>query len=596
MNCNVRPIAGILILAIMIGLATPLTGAAQERPNVLLIMADDQGWGDVTMHGNDVIETPTMDALAKSGAQFDRFYACPMCGPTRAALLTGRWNLRSGASWVSHGKEIVRLDEVTIGDVFSQAGYATGAFGKWHNGEYGPYHPNHRGFDEFLGFCRGAWENYFDARIEHNRHPIQTKGYITDVLTDAAIRFIETNRDRPFLCYLPYNAPHHPFQVPQKYFDKYIQRTDNEKMATVFGMVENIDDNLARLLAKLDELGIADNTIVIYTSDNGPAQPRYNGGMRGIKASVDEGGTRVPMFVRYPGHVQPGTSVKPIASHIDLLPTLAKWCDIPLAKKKPIDGKDLTPLLEGGDVSWPDRMIFAHQNRFGETMMTPGSVRTEQYRLVHRGPQGEAYELYDMMTDPNQTMDVADDRPKVTRRLMTAYEAWYREVTATGTDPPPLPVGFEPSDETSLQAEDATLSDGLKFYRKQGWAHDSIINWSSPEDSVTWTIDGRHEGIYDLTLMIGCDPQDLGATVTVSVGNQSVMATLTTAHDPLPSTEKGKERNAIWTSGPVPTMTWLPLKFPRIELSKGRQTLQVTLTGIESGSRFELKEARLRAP
>ncbi|WP_261342631.1 arylsulfatase [Crateriforma conspicua] len=580
-------------LAAAVCLTAVSSVAAEDRPNVLLIMADDQGWGDVTLHGNDVIETPTMDALARSGAQFDRFYACPMCGPTRAALLTGRWNLRSGASWVSHGKEIVRLDETTIGDVFSNAGYATGAFGKWHNGEYGPYHPNARGFDQFVGFCRGAWENYFDAVIERNRQPLQTKGYITDVLTDAAIDFMEANRDRPFLCYVPYNAPHHPFQVPKKYFDKYRQRTDSEKMAAVYGMVENIDDNLARLLATLDELEIADNTIVIYTSDNGPAQPRYNGGMRGIKASVDEGGTRVPMFVRYPGHVPPGTIVKPIASHIDLLPTLASWCDVPFNAEKPIDGKDLTPLLEGKRAEWPDRMVFTHQNRLGETMMTPGGVRTEQYRLVHRGPKGDGYELYDMLADPGQAQDIADDQPEVTTRLMTAYEAWYREVTTRGTDPPPLPVGYEPADETALQAEDARLSDGLQFYRKQGWAHDSILNWTSSDDTATWQIDVLQEGTYEIELMIGCGPQDLGATVTVNVANQSVTAKLTTPHEPLPALEKGKDRNAIWTSGPVPTMTWLPLELPSVQLETGIQVLRVSVDGIEAGSRFELKEVRL---
>ena len=401
-------------LAALCGLCMAEVAVAAGPPNVVLIMTDDQGWGDVHSHGNDQIDTPTMDQLAASGARFDRFFVSPMCGPTRASLLTGRWNLRTGVSWVSHGKEIMRLDELTLGNAFAEAGYATGAFGKWHNGEYGPYHPNARGFQVFLGFCRGAWENYFNAVIERNREPIETKGYITDVLTDGVLEFIETNRNRPFFCYVPYNAPHHPYQVPEKYFAKYIDRGFDEKTACVYGMVENVDDNLARILAKLDQLQLADNTIVIFTSDNGPWMPasgsegswrrRYNGGMRGRKAEVDEGGVRVPLFVRWPGHIQPHTTVTQIAAHVDLFPTLMDLCNVPTSKNLPLDGRSLVPLLKGETENWPDRMIFTHQNQFGETRMTPGSVRTQQYRLVNRG---DGYELYDMLADPGQKSDIA---------------------------------------------------------------------------------------------------------------------------------------------------------------------------------------------
>ena len=567
--------------------ATP----AAERPNVLLIMADDQGWGDMRSNGNEQIDTPTMDRLAASGARFDRFFACPMCGPTRASLLTGRWNLRSGASWVSHGKEIVRLDEVTIGDAFAGAGYATAAFGKWHNGEYGPYHPNHRGFQEFLGFCRGAWENYFDAVIERNGKAIRTEGYITDVLTDGALAFIEKNRERPFFCYLPYNAPHHPFQVPEKYLSKYVDRGFSEKAACVYGMVENIDDNLARMLAKLDDWGLADNTIVIYTSDNGPAQPRYNGGMRGIKASVDEGGVRVPLFVRWPGHIEPGTTVAQIAAHIDLFPTLLELCSVPMPMTLPQDGRSLVPLLGGQTENWPDRMIFAHQNRFGDTQMTPGGVRTQQYRLVNRDKQ---YELYDMIADPGQTQDIAGQRPEVTKRLAAAYEAWYRDVTSRGTDPPPLPVGFAAADVTALQGEDSKLHGGLKFHRKQGWAHDSILNWQSSEDSVVWDLDVLQAGRYEITLMYGCMPEGVGTRIQIRSDDQRAVATIRHAHDPMPVEKKAKDRARVWTSGPVPVMSWAPLNFAPIWLEKGSAQLVVRAINLPEQNGFELKEARFR--
>ena len=574
---------------------------AAERPNVVLIMTDDQGWGDLRSHGNDRIDTPTMDQLAASGARFDRFFVCPMCGPTRASLLTGRWNLRTGASWVSHGKEIIRLDEVTIADAMATAGYATGCFGKWHNGEYGPYHPNHRGFDEFFGFCRGAWENYFDAVIERNGKSVQTKGYITDVLTDAVLAFIENNHNRPFFCYVPYNAPHHPYQVPEKYLTKYTDRGFDERTACVYAMVENVDDNLVRILTQLEDLGLADNTIVIFTSDNGPWMPapgskgpwkhRYNGDMRGRKAEVDEGGVRVPFFIRWPGHIQPKTTVTQIAAHVDLFPTILDLCDVAMPTTLPQDGRSLAPLLRGETEAWPDRMIFAHQNRMGETHMTPGSVRTQQYRFVNRG---DGDELYDMLADPGQKQDISGQRPGLTKRLASAYEAWYRDVTSRGVTPPPLPVGYEPANTVALQAEDATLQGNLKFRRKQGWAHDSILNWTSEHESSAWHLDVRHSGRYQIELMVGCAPDDVGATVRIDVGEQHAEAKIEQAHNPIPAELQSHDRSQVWTSGPVPTMTWIPLKFRPVELAEGETQLAVRGIGLSCNGAFELKEAHVR--
>ena len=564
---------------------------AETRPNVVLILTDDQGWGDVRSHGNEKIDTPTLDRFAASGARFDRFFVCPMCAPTRASLLTGRWNLRTGASWVSHGKEILRLDEVTLGNALADAGYATGCFGKWHNGEYGPYHPNDRGFQQFVGFCRGAWENYFDAVIEENRKPLATEGYITDVLTDAALEFIEQNRDRPFFCYLPYNAPHHPFQVPEEYFAKYAARGLDPQTACVYGMVENIDENLARILLRLDELNLADNTLVIFTSDNGPARPRYNGGMRGIKASVDEGGVRVPCFIRWPGHIRPGTTVSQIAAHIDLFPTILELCDAQLPKTLPLDGRSLVPLLQGDCEGWPERMLFSHQNRFGETLMTPGAVRSQQYRLVNRG---KGYELYDMESDPGQTTDIATRQAEVTRRLAAAYESWYREVTSRGTDAPSLPVGYAKVELTAIQAEDAHLAGEVAFRRKQGWAHDSILHWTSAGDSATWNLDVLRPGRYEIVLMIGSGPDDVGVKVGIRIAGQSAEAAISQAHDPLPADDSDQDWARVRTSGPVPTMTWIPLQLGTFSLAEGPTTFVVSVEGLREKSRFELKEARVR--
>ncbi len=554
-------------------------------------MTDDQGWGDIHSHGNEKLDTPTMDRIAGEGVRWDRFYASPMCGPTRASLLTGRWNLRTGASWVSHGKEIVRLDEVTIAEAFKAAGYATGAFGKWHNGEYGPYHPNDRGFDQFTGFCRGAWENYFDAVIEENRKPLQTQGYITDVLTDAALEFIKHNKDGPFFCYIPYNAPHHPFQVPQRYFNKYKERGFVDKTAAVYAMVENIDDNLKRILDRLDDWELEERTIVIFTSDNGPAGiKRYNGGMRGIKASVDEGGVRVPFFMRWPGQLPAGTTVCQLSAHVDIFPTLVEMCGIPMPETLRMDGRSMFALLNGNDPDWSNRMIFSHQNQFGDTLPVPGAVRTERYRLVNRG---KGYELYDMSMDPGQTTDVAEFHPETTRQLAEAYESWYAEVTSRGVEPPPLPVGYPAGKVTALQAEDARITGNLKFRRGKGWAHDSILNWTDAEtDSVTWKTDIQATGRYQITLMVGCLEADVGTRIRTEINGQNREVTIRNAHDPMPKIEKARSRNSIWTSGPVPVMTWMPVQAGSLKLDKGLVDIKVRIASGKAQS-FELKEIRL---
>ena len=277
-----------------------------EQPNVILVMTDDQGYGDVCSHGNPLIDTPNLDQMAKDGARFENFFVSPLCAPTRASLLTGRYHIRTGTVNVSNNLEIMRSEETTIAELFKANGYSTALFGKWHNGEHYPYNPNGQGFDEFVGFCAGHTGNYFDPILEHNAGTIKTKGFITDILTDKAMEWIEAKRNEKFFCYIPYNAPHTPYQVPDAYFEKYKARGLDVKNATLYGMVENIDDNMGRLLKKVKELGLQENTIVLFLTDNGPnTRNRYNGGMKGHKGQVDEGGVRVPLFVRWSGHIKP---------------------------------------------------------------------------------------------------------------------------------------------------------------------------------------------------------------------------------------------------------------------------------------------------
>lgn len=390
-------------------LASYPQAVAADRPNVVLIMTDDQGFGDIRSHENPNINTPVLDKLAADGARFERFFVSPVCAPTRASLLTGRYHLRTGTHGVTRGEENMRSEEVTVAEAFKAAGYATGCFGKWHNGRHYPMHPNGQGFDAFIGFCAGHWNNYFSTQLEHNGKPFTSDGYIADVLTNYAMSFIDKHRSEPFFCYVPYNTPHSPWQVPDEYYDRYKGKGLDEKAHCAYAMCENIDHNVGRLLKKLDDLKLADNTIVLFLTDNGPNSNRYNGGMKGRKGSAHEGGVRVPLFVRWPKAIKPGTIIKENAMHIDLFPTLVELCDIPMPKTQPQDGISLKPLLlKDPDYTPVDRSLFTFRTRGGTVKY--GAVRTNRWRAV----KYNKWELYDMQADPGQEKNIArQDRKSV---------------------------------------------------------------------------------------------------------------------------------------------------------------------------------------
>lgn len=536
-----------------------------KKPNVLLIMADDMGWGDLRSHGNEKIDTPVLDRLAASGARFDRFYVSPVCAPTRASLLTGRYHLRTYVSGVTGGRETMQADEVTLAEAMRQVGYRTGLFGKWHNGAHYPMDPNGQGFDEFLGFCAGHWNNYFDTTLQKNQRRVATKGYISDVLTDAALEFIDRNRTEPFLCYVPFNAPHSPFQVPDRYFDKYKQRGLDDKTASIYGMVENLDDNIGRLLKKLDDLKLAENTVVLFLTDNGPNSDRFNGGMRGSKGAVHEGGVRVPLFVRYPGRIKPGTVVHETAAHIDLYPTLNELCGITPRGSLPIDGTSLVPLLEGKTQGWPDRLLFTHQSRRGDVELTPGAVRSRQYRLVNTG---QGWQLFDMQADPAQKQDLAASKPDVVQKLREAYEAWYPDVTEGGLQRIPTPVGYPAAPVVELPAPEATFTGALRFQGKAGWANDWITGWTSTADTITWNLDVVRPGKHEVTVLYTVPAGDTGAQIEAEAVTGKVKATLQQAHDPKPKPSPDRVPR-----GEVYEKEWGRLKLGVLELKRGRTPL-----------------------
>ncbi|MBS1830767.1 MAG: arylsulfatase [Acidobacteria bacterium] len=565
-----------------LGLA-PLAAAQRtpRRPNFVIILADDQGWGDLSVHGNTNLSTPNIDSIARDGAIFERFFVCPVCAPTRAEFLTGRYHPRGGVRGVTTGAERLNLDEHVMPQSFVAAGYATGAFGKWHNGMQHPYHPNARGIQEFYGFTSGHWGIYFDTEMDHNGELARGKGYITDDLTDHAMAFIEKNKDRNFFCYVPYNTPHSPMQVPDQYYRKFadaslkLRATDPSQediphTRAALAMVENIDFNVGRLLKKLDDLKLSSNTVVLYFSDNGPNGWRWNEGMKGRKGTVDEGGVRSPLLVRWPGHIKPGTKIPQIAGAIDLYPTLTDLAGIPITSKKPLDGKSLKPLLTGQPGNWPDRMIFSVQNR-------RVSVRTQQYRL---DPEGR---LFDMKADPNQKENVAARNPEVATKLKAAVTAWSQEVLPKGPDDRAFTVGYWKT--TRLPARDGVPGGSVE---RSGKAPNSsfFTHWVSKDDRMTWDIEVGNAGTYEAAVYYACHKGDEGSLVELSFSGENLQTRISAPHDvPL----KGMEHDRTDRGAESYVKDFKRYSLGKIKLAQTRGKL--TLRAIEVKGR-EVAEVR----
>jgi len=573
-------------------LSTPLV-FAESLPNVVIILADDQGWGDLSIHGNRNLSTPNIDTLARDGALFDRFFVCRVCAPTRAEFLTGRYYPRTGVRGVSTGQERLNADEITIAQTFKKAGYRTGAFGKWHNGSQGPYHPNARGFDEFYGFTSGHWGNYFDPMLEHNGRIVRGKGYITDDLTNKAMAFIEENKDGPFFCYLPYNTPHSPMQVPDEFFDKVAKRPiemhnrdpkleDMPHLRAALAMCENIDWNVGRVLKKLDDLNLADNTIVIYFSDNGPNGWRWNGGMKGRKGSIDEGGVRVPFLIRWPGKIKPGLRIEQIAGAIDLLPTLAEFAGIPLISKKPLDGRSLQPLLFNQAQDWQDRYLFhfaGGRARKGKNSGSGVSVRNQRYRLDASG------NLFDMVADPGQYRNVATDHSHVAKSMSSAARQFLSELSGSlGPDDRPFPVGFSKS--TQLPARDGKEHGGVE---RSGRAPNCSFfrNWTSKDDKITWDVEVTETGEYEAVVYYTCPQADLGSTFELSFNGATLEGKVTTANDPpLRGAENDRTPNRGCESY---VKDFKPMTIGTVRLEKGRGELALRATDIPGSQVMEVR-------
>jgi arylsulfatase len=441
--------------------ARDASGDWPKKPNVIIVITDDQGYGEVACHGNKVIKTPSLDKLHAESVRLTAFHVSPTCAPTRASLMTGRHEFRSGVTHTINERERMGLKSPTMPQMLKDAGYTTGIFGKWHLGDQEPYQPQNRGFDEvfihgaggigqsYRGSCGDAPGNkYFDPAIRHNGSFVKTKGFCTDIFFTQALRWIKAVKakgEKPFFAYITTNAPHGPLICPEKYKKPYIDAGLSGGHAAFYGMITNIDENVGILLAKLDQWKIAENTLVIFMTDNGSAQAGggrrrggkarpakgtkglFNAGMKGKKGSANEGGTRVPCFVRLKGKTPRGVNVGALTAHIDIFPTLAAICGGKLPTTVKLDGRSFAPLLKNPKAPWADRFIFVHRGRWPKgkaagSKYGPCAVRTQRFRLVGNR------ELYDIANDPGETTNVIGKHPDQVAKMRKAYDQWWSEV------------------------------------------------------------------------------------------------------------------------------------------------------------------------
>jgi len=456
---------------------------AGARPNVVLIITDDQGYGDVGAHGNEMIVTPHMDKLWSQSVRLTDFHVDPTCAPTRSALMSGRYSNRTGIWHTIMGRSLMDPREVTLAETFGANGYRTGMFGKWHLGDNFPLRPEDQGFDYVVRHGGGGvgqgpdwWGNdYFDDTYWRNGVPEKFEGYCTDVWFREAIRFIERNRSRPFFCYLSTNAPHGPLNVDPKYARPYLERGVPGDMAKFYGMIENIDENLGILRRRLDVLGLSRNTVLVFMTDNGTAtgiarragaeQWRgFNAGMRGQKGSEYDGGHRVPLFVHWPaGDLIEGRDADQLCAHIDVLPTLADLCDLKKPQGPPVDGTSLRPILYGDTGTLRDRILFVHSQRIANPeRWRKTAVMTDRWRLVN------GTELYDIQADPGQQHDVAADHPDVMAKLKVAYDRWWESLRPTFSEHVRIGLGADADNPTRLMAHDWLVEDQRESAWHQG--------------------------------------------------------------------------------------------------------------------------------
>ena len=540
----------------------------EEMPNIVLVITDDQGYGDLGCHGNPVINTPNIDRFHANAVRFTDFHVDPLCAPTRAGLLTGRYAFRCGVTAAFAGRSIMRLDETTLAEICKHNGYTTGLFGKWHLGDNFPFRPNERGFDETVVCWSGgatqaadAWGNdYFDDRYAHNNVVEQYEGYCTDVFFREGLEWIAKNRDRPFFAFFPLNAPHGPLFVDEKYSRPYEAKGVPPQMAAFYGMIENIDENLGAFRTKLDELGLADNTIFIFMTDNGGSSAGLSNrgewkghaaGMRARKGSAYDGGHRVPFFLQWPAAgIGGGRNVHRLAAGIDVVPTLIELVDLELPKPIEFDGRSLAPLLRD-EPGWAEgRIHFTQHTQIsvnGKRQMDDpqpyqrSAVLDERWRLV------DGKELYDIKADPAQASDLAADHPEEVNRLRAAYDEWWAQVSGAAHEYVEIPIGADGGNPTRLTSFD---------WRPDGGPPNQAVMQNAErlrqyDGDSFWAVRVAESGLYAFTLMERPPEADYpieGVEARIKIGSiESKQSIPADARSVRFETELDKGSTELWT-------------------------------------------------
>ena len=526
-----------------------LTSAAQaERPNVIVIMSDDQGGGDYGFMGNEIIRTPELDVMAKRSGLLTKFYVSPVCAPTRASLMTGRYNYRTRCIDTYVGRAMMDPAEVTIAELLRATDYRTGIYGKWHLGDNYPMRPMDQGFEDSLihrggGIGQpsdpiGAEGKYTDPTLIKNGVETPMKGYCTDIYFDGAMDFIEAaaKRKENFFTYIATNAPHGPYHdVPEKLYQEYLKvdfrpiminknpnparlKSETDKLARICAMITNIDENVGGLFRKLDQLGLRENTIVLYLNDNGPNSMRYVGNMRGMKAHIDDGGVRSPLVFHWPAQVKARKTSDILCAHIDLMPTLLDACDVKIPAKLKIDGRSFLPLLTGDNAPWPKRQVVLQSHRGNVPQLYHHfALHEEPWKLVHPTGFGKEsfagepkLELYDLSKDPRQQNNLAAQRPKVFQRLKKSYEDWFADVSSSRPDnyaPPRIVIG--------------TKHEPRSVLTRQDWRHVTGRPWGRDSNGF-WLLEASEPGAYEVEVIFKETYPAGNATITAGKARQEL--------------------------------------------------------------------------
>ena len=486
-----------------------------KKPNVIIIMTDDQGFGDLGINKNPNIITPNIDQFASESVRFDNFFVSPVCAPTRASLMTGRYSLRTGVRDTYNGGAISMSNtETTIAEILKEADYSTGIFGKWHLGDNYPFRPSEQGFDEsiihlaggigqvgdFTNYYKGN-TSYFDPILWKNNKKNQYDGYCSDIFAENAVKFIEKNKNKPFFCYLSFNAPHTPLQVPKKYYNMYkdldpelgfndeslaskMSEKDKEDARRIYGMVTNIDDNIGKVLNKLTELGIEEETIIIFMTDNGPQQFRYNSNMKGLKGTVYNGGTRVPFYIKYAEKFKNSKVISRMSAHIDILPTILELCNLKIPSDRKIDGQSLVPLINSKPFN--DRHLFSYWTRRFPEKYINMSIQNDNYKLVGNNDYNgkiKDFELYDLIADPLESKNVINQNIEIAKSFKIEMDNSIDDLLSSENikNPPRIIIGSEFENPTVLNRNDASGERGI-------WAQNDIYSY--------WKVNFK-KGTYD---------------------------------------------------------------------------------------------------